>query len=146
MRPYIDKQSITELPLPPGPAKPAEMEIYARFMRHLRHVPSEQMDIKVLSAIQFTADLLDLKDDLVSKVLVDLGLRIKRSAFPKAYLDFADQSLMRKGWELGGPVASTIQINRFWEAIGESRFADKPVAALEPVFSDGEGEGDYVGY
>lgn len=113
----------TELPLPPDAESRAEMEIYARFMRHLRHVPNSRMEIKILSAIQFTADMLDIGDALVSKTLVDLGLRAARAAFPASYLDYADQSLMRSGWEIGGPAASTLALQKHWNAIGEDCFA-----------------------
>ena len=82
------------LPLPPEKDRgAAEMEIYARFMRHLRMVPNSQIEIKVLSAIQFTADMLDIRDALVSKTLVDCGLRAPRKAFPAEYLEHVDSNL-----------------------------------------------------
>ena len=126
------------LPLPPSAERgAAEMEVYARFMRHLRMVPNSQADIKVLSAIQFTADMLDLRDGLVSKVLVDCGLRAPRKALPSDYLDHADNSLMRSGWEVGGPNASTIELKKYWDSIGEDTLAAyrrEPVVAQESLF------------
>ena len=100
-----DNQSHIVLPLAPQQSINAtnEMEIYVRFMRHLRLVPNSRMEIKVLSAIQFTADMLDITDALVAKTLVDLGLLASRKAFPTAYLEFVDKSFLRKQWDLGAP-------------------------------------------
>ena len=112
------------LPLPPVTASgDSEMEVYARFMRHLRNVPNSRMEIKILSAIQFTADMLGHSDAHVSKVLVDMGLRSPRMAFPADFLKFADFSLMRTGWDIGGPTASLLELKRHWDKIGEDKFA-----------------------
>jgi hypothetical protein len=116
-------QSIV-LPLPPTEKEAvSEMEIYARFMRHLRMVPNSRSEIKVLSAIQFTADMMDLGDALVAKTLVDLGLRAPRRAMPAAYLDHVDRSLMRSGWDVGGPSPSSLELKSHWDMIGEDPFA-----------------------
>lgn len=112
------------LPLPPqDPAMTEEMEIYARFFRHMRHVPHSRTDIKILSSIQFTADFLDHSDAHVAKVLVDCGLRAPRMAFPADFLRFVDDSLLRSGWEIGGPTTATIELKLFWDKNGEDRFA-----------------------
>jgi len=123
----------TQLPLPPESKEAhSEMEIYARFMRHLRMVPNSQMDIKILSAIQFTADMIDIGDALVAKTLVDLGLRAPRKAFPSDYLEFIDNSLLRTGWTVGGPSSSAAALKLHWDQIGEDKFAafrrDVPIA------------------
>jgi len=112
------------LPLPPlDGADSLDLEVYARFMRHIRLVPNSRTDIKVLSGIQFTADMMDLNDAIVSKMLADMGLRAPRRAFPESYLDHVDQTLMRSGWDVGGPSASSIDMKRFWDDIGEDKFA-----------------------
>ncbi len=126
------------LPLPPeNKGAYPEMEIYARFMRHLRMVPNSQMEIKVLSAIQFTADMIDISDALVAKTLVDLGLRAPRKSFPSEYLEFVDKSLLRTGWQVGGPTQGAAELKLYWDGIGEDKFAafrrDIPVA-VETVF------------
>ena len=100
-----------------------ETEIYARFMRHLRNVPNSRTEIKVLSSIQFTADMMDISDALVAKILVDMGLRAPRRAFPGSYLDHADSALMRSGWEIGHPGESLLALKKHWDGIGEDRFA-----------------------
>ena len=113
------------LPMPPalGEEMKFEMEIYARFMRHLRHVPNSRADIKVLSSIQFTADIVDYGDALVAKILVDLGLRAPRNAFPITFLDFVDKSAARQNWNGGMPPASIMGLREYWERIGENRFS-----------------------
>lgn len=112
------------LPLPPQQAadKQFEMEIYARFMSHLRHVPNSRTEIKILSSIQFTADMTDCGDALVAKTLVDLGLRAPRKAFPVAFLDFADKSIARRAWDVGSAPASVVMLKDHWDHIGEDRF------------------------
>ncbi len=100
-----------------------ELDLYARFMRHLRCVPNSRMEIKVLSAIQFTADMMDYSDAHVAKELVDLGLRAPRLALPAEFLRFADQSLLRTGWEVGGPSEALHDLARYWRMIGEDKFA-----------------------
>ncbi|MBX2834916.1 MAG: hypothetical protein KTR28_08080 [Micavibrio sp.] len=111
------------LPVPPETREEQDMEIYARFMRHLRCVPNSRSEIKVLSAVQFTADMLGCSDAHIARVLVDLGLRAPRAALPADYLRFADQCLMRSGWEVGGPSPALLDLREFWNEIGEARFA-----------------------
>lgn len=113
------------LPLPPTELAESkdDMAIYARFMRHLRHVPNSRMEIKILSAIQFTADMLYLSDAHVSKVLVEQGLRAPRLSFPSEFLSFIDQSLMRSDWDIGGPNEAMKELKEFWDFIGEDKFA-----------------------
>ncbi len=89
-------------------------EIYSRFIGHLRHVPISRMEIKVLSAIQFTADMMDCSDAHVSKVLVDMGLRAPRSAFPMEFLDYMDRALMRTGWDIGAPSKGMLELQKQW--------------------------------
>lgn len=119
----IGEAGAVRLPVAPEIGQDQEMEIYAFFMRHLRLVPNSRIEIKVLSAIQFTADVLDCSDAHVSRVLVDLGLRAPRMAFPADFLSYADAALMRSGWEVGGPSASLLALKTYWDTIGEDRFA-----------------------
>ena len=111
------------LPLPPEASAREEMDLYARFMRHLRCVPNNRMDIKILSAVQFTSDMLGFSDAHVAKMLVDMGLRAPRMAFPADFLEFADHSLRRNGWDIGGPNAALKDLKDFWDRIGEDKFA-----------------------
>ena len=126
------------LPLPPPPGTEArfEMEVYARFMRHLRHVPNSRMEIKILAAIQFTADMMDASDALVAKTLADLGLRAPRKAYPVSFLDFADKAVSRSIWDNGPPPACVLALRDHWDRIGEDRFS---ILARDryPVYSEG---------
>lgn len=89
-------------------------EVYKKFMAHLREVPIRKPEIKILSSIQFTADMLDLADAHVAKILVDLGLRAPRLAFPAQYLQFADASMMRLGSRIGGPNMALLELRQYW--------------------------------
>jgi hypothetical protein len=128
------------LPLPPlgGDETKFEMEIYVRFMRHLRQVPNSRLEIKILSAIQFIADLLDHGDALVAKTLVDMGLRAPRRAFPVSFLDFVDRSMARQSWDHGNfPPPSVATLHHHWSRIGEDPFT----ASLRPhyaIFNGGQ--------
>lgn len=106
-----------------NPNANTEMEIYAKFMRHLRCVANSRMEIKVLTSIQFVADMLDLPDSHVAKTLVDLGLRAPRMSLPTEYLDHADACLMRDDWEVGAANAPLKDLQKHWAKIGEDRFA-----------------------
>ncbi len=133
------KTSEITLPLPPKMQADNEMGVYAKFMQHLRHVPNSRMEIKVLSAIQFTADMMDCSDAHVAKLLVELGLRAPRMAFPAEFLRFADQSLMRGGWEVGGPSPALYELQNYWGQAGDDRFAafkrDYPLLSEAGVFA-----------
>lgn len=112
------------LPVPEIAAAPRiEMEIYARFMRHLRNVVHKSSEIKILASIQFVADMLNLPDVQVTKTLVDMGLRAPRMALPSEYLDYADESLMSGAWDAGAANASLKDLQCYWRDIGEDRFA-----------------------
>ncbi len=124
--PAVTQSSRISLPLPPAANADThfEMDVYARFMRHLRQVPNSRMEIKILSAIQFTADMLDVGDALVAKTLADLGLRAPRKAFPVSFLDFADRAMQRRSWDTAAGIpSSVVAIKDHWDNIGEDRFA-----------------------
>lgn len=113
-----------DYPFPPTDMEARmEMEVYARFMRHLRIVPTSRPEIRVLASIQFVVDMINLSDAHVAKILVDLGLRAPRMAFPEAYLEHADSALMREIWEVGCANASLHELQRHWRKIGEDCFA-----------------------
>ena len=111
------------LPLPPERDECREIDVYARFMRHIRNVPNSRLEIKVLSALQFTADMTDHSDAHVAKILVEHGLRAPRMAFPAEFLEYADQSLMRGGWDVGGPSEALNELRDHWARCGDDRFA-----------------------
>ena len=122
---FVYNHDHISLPLPPAITSDShfEMEVYARFMRHLRHVPNSRMEIKILSAIQFTADIMDHGDALVAKTLVDLGLRAPRKAFPATFLDFVDRCAQRRSWTGSSvPPAQVLELKEHWDVIGENRF------------------------
>jgi len=114
------------LPLPPEhpiESDKVEMDMYARFMRHVRTVPTSREDIRVLSTIQFVADMMVFDDAYVAKVLVDLGLRAPRVSFPERYLEFVDAAMMREVTEIGSANPAMWDLKRHWDEIGEDKFA-----------------------
>ena len=113
----------TELPMPPKRQDGIAMEVYARFMGHLRQVPHRRQEIKILAAIQFTACMVDYTDAQIAKMLVDMGLRVGRDGLPADYLVFADACLMRSGWVVGGPNTALMALKAHWDEIGEDTFA-----------------------
>ncbi len=124
-------------PLPPQDVDKArfEMEVYARFMGHLRNVPHSREDIKVLTAIEFTADIMDTSDALVAKTLLDLGLRAPRRSFPATFLEFVDHTIARTNWETGSAPSSVNELAEHWNVIGEGRFENmmRNYYAISPV-------------
>jgi len=122
--------NITDTTLPKAPPSGDEITairsedkmIYSRFMSHLACVPNSRMDIKILSSIQFTADILGYSDAHVSKILVDLGLRASRTAFPATFLDYADNALIRTVWDVGAPSSNLKELDTHWANRREERF------------------------
>ena len=99
-----------------------DMMIYSRFINHLSCVPNSRIEIKILSSIQFTADILGYSDAHISKVLVDLGLRASRAAFPATFLDYADGALIRTVWDIGAPSSALKELDYYWANRREERF------------------------
>ena len=96
-----------------------EGDICIRFLRHLSAVPNNRLEIKVLSAIQFVADMMDCSDAHIAKTLVDVGLRAPRGAFPASYLAHADGSLACDGWDIGAPNQGLSALARHWQSLGQ---------------------------
>ncbi len=102
--PYLDElQSTSE-----------QWEIYSRFMGHMRHVPVSRMEIKILSSIQFSADMMYSSDAYISKELVEMGLCAPRIAFPVEFLDYADSSALRCGFDIGAPSDAMMSLIKQW--------------------------------
>ncbi len=102
--PYLEKDNST----------PEQWEIYSKFIGHMRHVPVSRAEIKILSAIQFCADMIDCSDAHIAKELVDMGLRAPRIAFPMEFLNFVDNSLTRHDWDISSPSAALLDLRDMW--------------------------------
>lgn len=103
------------LPSPPPEGDGFERDVFNRFMHHVRAVPNRRMEIKILSAISFTADALSCGDELAAKMLADMGLRAPRRAFPASFLQFADNCLARARWDgTSLPPSSVTALYRHW--------------------------------
>jgi len=117
-------ESLSEfmLPLSPICRDTLEARICQKFVKHLRHVPSSRMAVKVLSSLQYTADMLGCSDAHVAKVLVDYGLRAPRAAFPETFLQHIDVSLQKEPYEMGAASYTYKELYAHWMRIGESPF------------------------
>lgn len=115
-----------------------EIDVYARFMRHLRCVPNSRMEIKILHAIQYVADVMDAPEEHIAKVLVDYGLRAPRLAFPASFLEYADGAILRGVMDIGGPSTSLLALKGHWDALGEDKlaaFKRPPVLRTPPMYA-----------
>lgn len=112
-------------PLPPmnTPSSRFDMEVYAKFMRHLRELPMESDEMKILSAILFTAKAMGTSNALISKVLVDMGLRAERRAFPMSFLEFVDEAIAKAGFREGAASSSVIELADSWRSSEIPTFA-----------------------
>ena len=119
----IEGLTIT-LPFPPTHAQAdIDMEIYARFMRNFRQIVISRSEIRVLTAIQCTADIMDIQDAQVAAALVDMGLRAPRVSFPESYLECVDNALMRETHEIGSAGLPLRSLQHHWFMLGEDKFA-----------------------
>lgn len=110
---------ILPLALPTDMVAKWQVDVYARFMRHLRIVRHARMEIKILHAIQYVADVLDASDQHVAKVLVDFGLRAPRTAFPAGFVEYADGAIRRGRMDVEGPGESLMALRAHWDIVGE---------------------------
>ncbi|MGH1404571.1 MAG: hypothetical protein ACRBDL_10030 [Alphaproteobacteria bacterium] len=119
---YNDPHQMTLPHIDLEKACPVQKELYLCFMGHIRRVPVSRPEIKILSAIQSTADRLHISDAHVSKELVEMGLRAPRLSFPLEFLDFIDRSMMRCGWDIGAPSSAMVELRDVWfENVGQDR-------------------------
>ncbi len=107
--PHLNEQQATQ----------EQREIYSRFLGHMRHVPISRMEIKVLSSIQFSADMMDSSDAYIAKELVEMGLRAPKIAFPQEFLNYADRALLRNSFEIGAPSEAMIELAKGWSPVKE---------------------------
>jgi|GEM_PF-2098744 len=87
-------------------------------------------DIKILSAIHKTANLVGVGDTYIAKVLVDFGLCAPRSAFPEDFLDHIDNIRIRSE-QVGVSLLSESykKLVHYWTMTGEEpvAFTGNPV-------------------
>lgn len=123
------------LPMMPETAAEAlDMAVYIRFMRHLADVPNSRLEIKILHALQFTADVTGTDVAEVAMTLVNDGLRAPRLAFPAMFLEMADAALLRDCGAIGAANAALLDLRRHWDALGEDRWeaASRPYPLRQP--------------
>lgn len=117
----FDNENTAHFVLPLSPTEKDHMDshICRKFIRHLRHVPSSRMTVKILASIQYTADMLDCSDSLIAKVLVDYGLRAPRAAFPEGFLKHVDSSFQYEPMSIAAASWSYKALHDHWYGIGD---------------------------
>ena len=77
-------------------------------------------ELRVLKSIYRAADLTGNSDALVSKILVDHGLKAPRRAFPDDFLEHIDTIAMMEAKTIfSGLSESYNRLIQFWNAIGD---------------------------
>ncbi len=66
------------------------MDVYVRFMRHLRVSHHARASVNILLAMEAVVASTDHDALSTAMILVDLGLRAPRAAFPAVFLDLVD--------------------------------------------------------
>lgn len=114
------------LPLPPLETTDAEakfeMDVYVRFMRCLRNITNLPRELAILTSIQFVADMMEMQMNDIVEILVHLGLRAPRTAFPESYVKLIDQSTMQDIYDVRLSHFPLRDLRHHWYAIGEDNF------------------------
>ncbi len=85
-----------QLPLPPARNAVYDMEVYALFMRQLRHEPKARPAIRVFNAMRSTAEAMFLDERDVALMLCGLGLRAPKTAFPESFIGYLQRCMSRQ--------------------------------------------------
>jgi glycine cleavage system protein P-like pyridoxal-binding family len=92
-----------------------ELDTYVRFMRLLRTTRGPRADIRILRTIQSVADTTGLHDDDIAHVLVDLGLRAPRMAYPASFLQRIDAAQQRATAGMASVTTSIRSLIEHWQ-------------------------------
>ena len=95
------------------------LDLYVRFMRIVRASATTNVKAKILSAIQGAAIASGQGDGDASLLLIELGLRAPRAAFPAEFLERMDGALLRRaaGAQDLSPALRDLVIH--WHDIGD---------------------------
>lgn len=107
-----------------------QLDVYLRFIGHFRSVPVSRIETKILTSIQFTADLMECSDAHIAKVLVEIGLRAPRDAFPIDFLNYFDRSMKRTGWAVGAPSEAMLDLSDSWSVMHANTNYEIPISYL----------------
>ena len=97
-----------------------EREIIQIFLQRFRDIDTMRFEVKVLSAIHKTADLTGNSDGLITRILVDNGLRASRECLPEEFLEHIDMSAFR---QTGGIKVAYEDLKAFWMRETRNRFS-----------------------
>jgi hypothetical protein len=109
-RPVTSTATGVILPLCPVEEKTFEAEVYRRFIR-LFSESAGTLESRILSSIQLAAEAVGLNPAIASKMLVDMGLRAERAAFPPTFLD----------WSFVQTPPSILSLRHYWDRNAATR-------------------------
>ena len=115
-----DLPAIYIMPLPPEDGKFAH-ECYMTFMHHMNRAAGPGLDQRILSAISYTAKATDNSTAHISQLLVEMGLRAPKAAFPGDFISHITERLGRDAWMLGAPTANQMDLARIWQKTPEAK-------------------------
>ena len=117
------------------PTDQEDCAVYHIFMQHLPRVARNRLDIKILHALQYTADATGTDVTDICMMLVQMGLRAPRLAFPASFLEQVDLAVIRHG--RGDMVLdpTVMALRHHWDQLGEDRWAGFRYAHATPVLT-----------
>lgn len=102
-----------------------DKEVVQIFLQCFRNIQFPRDDMRVMQAIERTADLTGNSDGLISKILVDNGLRACRECFPQEFLSHIDLLCLKKGRRTLSQKLkkSHSDLKDFWRFNGDNKFS-----------------------
>ena len=101
-----------------------DKEIIEIFIQRYRDINFMRAEIKILSSIEKTADLTGNSIGIITKILVDNGLRASRKSLPQEFLDHIDNLTLRAKGRFGGMLYMPYEeLKEFWADQGEDVYA-----------------------
>lgn len=103
----------------------SEREIVQIFLQRFRDIPFPRDEMRVMQAIEKTANLTGYSDGVIAKILVDSGLRSSRISFPQEFLSHIDLLYLKKGRRnLSRKLKqSYADLKDFWQRSEENKFS-----------------------
>lgn len=105
-RPVAAQNGLPVLPLCPPVEKSFEAEAYRRFMRYFRETVGP-MEHRILVAIHMVSSAMGINPATTAKLLVDMGLRANRKAFPASFVE----------WEFETLPLSVVSLRHYWDQV-----------------------------
>lgn len=119
-----------------------EMDIYVRFMRQVRTSAYTKAEHKIFSGIQVAGAATHRDDAHVAMMLIDLGLRAPRGAFPAEFLCRIDAAITRAGQVESALSTAVADLLEHWQRIDGGGMVAVGTACLPGAAQTGYGRLD----